>query len=252
MQIKTLAKTLEILCSFNALNTHQRASDIAKNLNMNISTVLRHLSDLVNYGFLEQDYETTYYYLGKKVVNLAGVALSSNSLYNIAYSEMYYFNKKMNLHTNMSVLNGTDILYLIEFCTEKSFELLMPVGYTRPAAISAMGRMMLTDLPEKAARAIIKATNITKLTPYTLTNVDDIMNQIALAKKNGFCILTDEIHVGTTSVATAIREKNGKVVASVAVSVDSVKLNGHYKTELIDTLLHYANRVSSKLGYFIR
>lgn len=249
---KTLVKTLEILKSFDDYNTHQKASEIARKLNLNISTVLRHLSDLVNYGFLEQDQETTCYYLGPTVINLAGVALNSHSLYSIAYSEVLKLSRKLDVHVNMSILKEDQIIYLFEVPTENSFDLLMPIGYKRPAATAAMGRVLLAGLKPQTAYYIVSKTKVNKLTPYSLTSVKEIMLKIDSARDNGYSVLTDEIKVGISSISAPVRNRSGEVVAAVATSIETSRLTNEFKKEIIDQLLITVSSISAKLGYFPR
>ena len=251
-QTKTLAKTLEILKSFDDLNTHQKASEIARKLDLNISTVSRHLADLVNYGFLEYDAGHNCYYLGVAVISLGGIALNSNDVYKIAYHEVQGLSRKLDLHACMSILRGTDIIYLFDICTETSFKLLMPVGYARPAATAAMGRVMMTDLTYQSAYSLVAKTKINKMTPYSITAIDEIMEKIDEARETSYSVLVDEIMVGTSSIATAVRNKKGKIIGAIALSVESSRLTKEYEKEIVNHLLITATNISAKLGYFVR
>ncbi|OON95808.1 MAG: hypothetical protein ATN32_01045 [Candidatus Epulonipiscium fishelsonii] len=249
---KTLVKTLDILLSFDSICTHQKTSEIARKLNLNISTVSRHLTDLVSYGFLEQDIESGYYYLGSKVIGLAGVALNSSALYKIAYQEVYQLSKKMNLYASMSILKDTNIMHLFDVFTEDTFNLLIPIGYERALASCAMGRIILANLPDSLACSIVSKTKVAKLTPYSINTASEIMEQIFTAKRTSYSILVDEIKIGTSSIATAIYDKNAKVIGAISVSAETNKLNDKYKDEVVNNLLIAANNISAKLGYFPR
>ena len=249
---KTLVKTLDILRSFDDLHTHQKASEIAKRLDLNISTVSRHLSDLMNYGFLEQDSESANYYLGPAIINLAGVALNSNNMYKISHYEVQRLSEKLGMHAGMSILRGNNIVYLFEICTAHSYELLMPIGYERPALTSAMGRVMLADLPIQTVQNMLAKVKINRLTPYTLMDTEEIMNKIKEARELSYTILIDEIKVGTSSIAAAVRNKNGKVIGALALSGETSKFVGAQRKEMVDNVLITANNISAKLGYFPR
>lgn len=252
LNTKSSAKTIDILLSFDHSNTHQKASDIARNLRLNISTVSRHLSDLVSYGLLEQDAESAYYHLGTSALSLAGIALSSNNLYKTAYIDILELSKTMNMHASVSVLRGNSIVYLFEICTPNSLHLLMPVGYARPAAASAMGRVLLADLSPHSAYSIVANTKLNQATPYSVTIVKDIMQKIDFARENLYSVLIDEIKFGTSSIAVAIFDKNHKAIGAVSLSTKTENLTPEKQKEMISNLLTTTNKISAKLGYFVR
>ena len=72
------------------------------------------------------------------------------------------------------------------------------------------------------------------------------------AREASYSVLVDEIMVGTSSVATAVRNKQGKIIGSIALSVESSRLTKEYEKEIVNHLLITATNISDKLGYFLR
>lgn len=65
---KSVSKTLAILSLFSEGERMLRTSEIAERLQMNISTVSRHLNTLLDGGFLQRDDATGYYYPGMEII----------------------------------------------------------------------------------------------------------------------------------------------------------------------------------------
>lgn len=80
---KSVSKTLAILSTFDETAPMQRTSDIAMKLDMNVSTVSRHLNTMLDWGFLERDDFTGFYYPGLEIVALAGAALQNNDAFHL-------------------------------------------------------------------------------------------------------------------------------------------------------------------------
>ncbi len=137
---KSVSKTLAILSTFNEMAPMQRTSDIAMKLNMNISTVSRHLNTLLDMGFLERDEATGFYFLGMEVVSLVGAALQNNDVFRHSYPELQQLSYKFDVHSHMAVPRGKEVVHLISVCCESTMELLIPMGHCHPMFCSAMGR----------------------------------------------------------------------------------------------------------------
>ena len=117
---KSVGKTFAILSSFNETTPTQRTSDIASKLQMNISTVSRHLNTMLDWGYLQRDDATGFYSLGLEIVSLAGAALQNSSIYRFAYPELQRLSYKYGVHSHMSVPRGVEVVHLISICCENT------------------------------------------------------------------------------------------------------------------------------------
>ena len=86
-----------------------RTSEIAERLQMNISTVSRHLNTLLDGGFLQRDDATGYYYPGMEIITLAGVALKNKSIYRHAYPELQQLSFNMKVLSHLGIPDGLDV-----------------------------------------------------------------------------------------------------------------------------------------------
>ena len=159
---KSVSKTLAILATFNETTPMQRTSDIAAKLHMNISTVSRHLNTMLDWGFLERDDATGFYYLGLEIVALAGASLQNNDVYRHAFPELQQLSYKYGVHSHMGVPRQVDVVHLISICCENTMELLIPMGHCHPMYCSAMGRALLAYMPADRAQEILKKSELQK------------------------------------------------------------------------------------------
>lgn len=100
---KSVGKALSILSLFSRETPMLRTSDVAVRLDMNLSTVSRHLNTLLDWGFLQRDDITGCYSPGLQIVALAGIALQNSEVYRHSYAELSRISFRYNIHSHMSI-----------------------------------------------------------------------------------------------------------------------------------------------------
>lgn len=248
---KSLNKTLAILLSFTERAPMQRTSDIAVNLGMNISTVSRHLNTLLDWGFLERDDATGYYFPGGEIVALAGMALNSNDIYRYAFPEVQCLSYRHGVCGHMGIPQKNEIIHLISSSCENAMDLLIPMGHRHPMHCSAMGRVLLAFMSPIQAQYILKGTTLEKYTSLTKTDVNEINQELILSRKRGYCLLINELAKETGSIAAPIFDRNRIPVAAISVSTSTRSIKQPEREhELANSVMIAANRISCKLGYY--
>ncbi|WP_279230703.1 IclR family transcriptional regulator [Extibacter muris] len=159
---KSVSKTLAILSTFDETAPMQRTSDIAMKLDMNVSTVSRHLNTMLDWGFLERDDFTGFYYPGLEIVALAGAALQNNDVFRHAFPELQRLSYKYDVHGHMGIPRKTEVAHLISSSSERTMELFIPMGHRQPMYCSAMGRVLLAYMAPAKAEDILKNSNLQK------------------------------------------------------------------------------------------
>lgn len=250
---KSVSKTLAILSTFNESTPMQRTSDIARKLHMNVSTVSRHLNTMLDWGFLERDDSTGFYCLGLEIVALAGAALQNSDVFRHAYPELQQLSYKYGVHSHMGVPRSVDVVHLISISCESTMELLIPMGHCHPMYCSAMGRAMLAYMPPAKAQEILKNSELSKVTPETKIDLQEINHELAHTRHRGYCIVFDELAENKGSLAAPVFDRNRMPVAAISVSSSTHSLaQPHRERELAKAVMTAAGKISGKLGYYPR
>ncbi|MEG0441750.1 MAG: IclR family transcriptional regulator [Oscillospiraceae bacterium] len=250
---KSVSKTLTILSTFDEMTPIQRTSDIAAKLNMHISTVSRHLNTLLDWGFLERDDATGFYYPGFKIVALAGAALQNNDAFRYAHAELPKLSSKYNIHSHMGIPRQGDIIHLIDSCCENTIDLLMPMGHRHPMYCCAMGRAILAFLPKSEMNDILKNSDRCKHAPATKTDIDEIVQDLVRVKRRGYSVVVNELNEGVGSLAAPVFDRNHTPIAAISVSASAHSFSRlDREQELAKAVMGAAGKISSKLGYYPR
>lgn len=250
-ETKSVSKTLAILSTFDEKTPTQRTSDIAQKLDMNVSTVSRHLNTLLDWGFLNRDAETGSYYPGPKIVVMAGAMLQNDEVYRYSFPELQLLSFRYGIHSHMSIPQGTDIIHMISSCCEHTMDLFVPMGHRQPMYCSAMGRCFLAYMPQARARDILKKSNIEKRTPDTKVDPEEIFCELENIRRQGYCLVSNELTLGKASLAAPVFGRNQKPLAAISVSASANALmQPQREKELRKAVKNTASRISGRLGYF--
>ena len=248
---KSVSKTLAILSTFNEAAPMQRTSDIAAKLQMNISTVSRHLNTMLDWGFLERDDATGLYYPGIEIIALAGAALQNNEVFRHASPELQQLSYKYGVHSYLSVPRTVDIVYLISSCCENTMDLLIPIGYRHPMYCSAMGRAMLAYMPPAKVEKILTSSELQKYTPETKIDPHEISKELVHTRQKGYCILFNELVENKASLAAPIFGGSRTPIAAISISESAYSLGQPQRErELAKAVMSIAGKISGKLGYY--
>lgn len=120
---------------------------------------------------------------------------------------------------HLAVLHGHETLYIHEQTAPLRAPLVTAKDVRLPAHLTASGRAILASLGHDQLRALFPSNfafiQRTGRGPGTYA---ELAQQLAAVRRQGFAREFGEVTEGLTSVAKAVRDRSGRVVASIAVT----------------------------------
>ena len=153
-----------------------------------------------------------------------------------------------NVVGHLGVLDGSDVLYLLEERPAKSLKLVTDIGVRLPAHLTASGRSILAKLDQKQLAASFRGrelANRTGLGPKRLTELESVLDK---ERSNGFALEIDEVTMGYASVGVAIQDNLQHPIAGLAITLQSTELEKLQLSELAKALTKAASELSRKFG----
>jgi IclR family pca regulon transcriptional regulator len=95
------------------------------------------------------------------------------------------------------------------------------VGSRLPAYCSAIGRALLSHLPEAELAGYLERVELGALTERTVTSPDALRRALELVRQNGFAFVDQELEIGLRSIAVPVRNVSGRDVAAMNVSAQA-------------------------------
>jgi DNA-binding IclR family transcriptional regulator len=89
------------------------------------------------------------------------------------------------------------------------------IGRRMPVYSTAGGRAMLSKLPDPEVRAILRESILRPRTSRTTTSIDEILDQIGVAKRQGFAVVRGESVTQERALAAAVTNCEARPVAAI-------------------------------------
>ena len=126
---------------------------------------------------------------------------------------------KVGETAHLAVLHGHETLYIHEQTAPLRAPLVTAKDVRLPAHLTASGRVILAGLANDQLQALFPPNfafiQRTGRGPRTYA---ELLQQLATARRQGFAREFGEVTDGLTSIAKAVRDRSGRVVASIAVT----------------------------------
>ena len=250
---QSLERGLAILGCFTPKRPVLGIADIADELGMSRSTTHRYVITLVALGFLEQG-ASRKYRLGLRVTDLGMSALNSTGLREHAHPYLEELRQRTSYTASLAVLDGADILYIDRVRSfrrgQKMIELDVHAGSRMPAYCTAMGKLLLANLPDAAQRELLASMKLTKRGPNTIMTKKGLREELDQAREGSFAVNDEELAAGLYAIAVPVRDQASEVVAAVGLTAPSALIS---LDELVNALgphlVSAADRISARLGY---
>ena len=245
--VQSFARGLEVIRSFNAQAPAQTLTEVATRSGLTRAGARRILLTLQTLGYVEPDGRL--YRLTPRILDLGFAYLSSMPIWNLAEPVMEELVAQVKESCSAAVLDATDIVYVLRVPTHKIMHITLGVGSRLPAFCTSMGRVLLADLPDDALRERLVASDRTARTRHTVVDVDTLMTRIAQVRRQGWCIVNQELEEGLISLAVPITNRAGRTVAALNISGQANRTNVRTAQEqLLPPLQASARRISQWLA----
>ena len=203
------------------------------------------LSDL---GYVDQrgrDFELT-----PKVLDLGYSYLSSFRVVDIAQPSMERLVDEVHESSSMSVLDGSEIVYVARVPTARIMTIALALGSRLPAYATSMGRVLLSGLSDLALDDYLRKTKLEKLTSHTVTDRKKLRALIGEVRVDGFALVDQELEEGVRSIAAPIFNGRDEVIAAMNISchasrVEVTKMLDEFRPRLLEAANEIRQRVRS-------
>jgi DNA-binding IclR family transcriptional regulator len=251
--MKTLEKAINILELFLIPEESPREeislTELAKLSGFNKSTVRRMVSILVTRGYLKQREKRGKYTLGTKFLDFSGVIKKRSKIRDKAVPYLVKLAQSTKESVILSILNGQYAAYNETIPSEYALKIVPDEGTKAPLYCTGVGKVFLASMTEPEVENYINSTKLESHTANTITNPDYLKAHITIIAKEGVAFDDEEFILGIRSVATGIRDNEGKTVAAVGVLGPSVRLSRQRMTEIAPDVKKCAAEISQELGY---
>jgi IclR family pca regulon transcriptional regulator len=245
--VQSFARGLEVIRSFSAAAPRQTLSEVAQRAGLTRAGARRILLTLQALGYVETDGKL--FSLTPRILDLGFAYLSSMPIWNLAEPVMEALVEKVKESCSAAVLDGTDIVYVLRVPTRKIMNIGLGAGSRLPAFCTSMGRMLLAGLPDDEVTKLLKSSARRAVTRHTITEVPALLARVRQARKQGWCLVNQELEEGLVSMAAPIFDASGRTIAAMNISGQFNRTPPRQMQEqLLPHLLAAAAEISRRVG----
>ncbi|AMR78932.1 IclR family transcriptional regulator [Cupriavidus nantongensis] len=226
-------------------------NDVLDELGLAKSSASRLLAQMVRYRLLELQPSTRRYRPGALVIRAAQAATQAHPFDDQCREILAALSDSTGFTAYLSMLDGTDTVVLQRLNGSNPVQVLSPPGARRPAFTTAMGRVLLSRLPETEFRARYGATGTRKLPDAPAgcpATVAELRERVAMARAERSAIAVNEGMPGIGAVATTLTDPLSGDVRGLCLSFTAMQVSQAQARALRETLVQAVAPLGQRLG----
>ncbi|MGI9952537.1 IclR family transcriptional regulator [Moorellaceae bacterium AZ2] len=247
--VQAVDRALSILEALARAEGPVMLSALSAELGLHISTVHRLLNTLARRGFVEQEPYQGRYRLGLKVFEIGNRALYTLDIRAVARPYLRELVEEFNETANLAVLDGSEVVYIDQVESKNMIKMLARPGTRGPAYCTGAGKVLLAALSPSQLEKFLAATPLKPYTPATITDPDQLKQELEKVRHQGFAVDKGELEEGVRCVAAPIKNHEQRVVAALSVSGPSSRITDELlQGKLVERVRTAALNISQALG----
>ncbi len=214
--VQSFAKGLSVICAFGRESRTMTLSEVAAKTGLTRAAARRILLTLQALGYVGSNARD--FHLTPKTLDLGYSYLSTTPLWDLAEPFMEDVVNQVHESCSASVLDGTEIVYILRVPTKKIMAINLSIGSRLPAYCTSMGRVLLGGLTDEAVNAVLARSELKAYTSRTVTKAARLKQIIADDQRKGWSLVNQELEEGLVSLSVPLVDRSGKVIAAMNIS----------------------------------
>ncbi len=241
-----LARALQILIKLE--DGPANLDELTAESGVHKTTVLRVLRTLADERFVVRD-NAYRFHLGSRLFELSSRALDQREVRQVAAPHLVAFNRTYGRTTHLAVLENDQAVYIDKLESHDHIRMYSRIGLHPPLHSSAVGKILLADLPQAERESAVSRIAMLPATPNTISTHGQLLEELEVVRRQGWAHDREENEASINCVAMAVRDASGHTVAAVSVSVPNVVLSYEELLELLPALSEVTAQISADLGW---
>ncbi|KUK12317.1 MAG: Transcriptional regulator, IclR family [Moorella sp. 60_41] len=246
--IQSVQRALYILERLAVSEHGAGASEIARELGVNRSTVFRLMETLMQEGYVRQDPRSKRYYLTMKVFSLGSKLLDQMDIRTSAREVLEDLQKQTGHTVHLGLRDLNEVVYIDKISGTNPIQMYSMIGRRAPLYCTGVGKAILAFLKDAEIQALLKEVRLTRFTPNTITDPVELWEEIKRIRSRGYALDLEEHELGIRCVAAPIFDYTHEVIGSISVAAVAITLGERDIEDYAGLVLRAAHRVSERLG----
>lgn len=212
------SRALAVLGTFDTAHPRRTLTEISQASSLPLSTTHRLIAELVAWDGLHRGADGRYE-IGRKIWDLGALAAVSRELRETALPFMQDLSSTTGENVQIAVLAGTSALYVDRISGQRAVPVVSHPGARLPLHATGVGKVLLAFGGPELQRHCL--ANLTRITPHTIVEPRRLLRQLGEIRGRGYATTSEEMTLGSSSIAAPIRNQDHQVVAALGLVTSS-------------------------------
>lgn len=223
-ELGTTGKAFSVLEAVSANPAPTSMAGIIRITGMTKPTAHRIVNLLMDIGFLERDGSGVGFIEGASLVALSHRTLRVAAPRSLRHSILQGLSDETGETSNYGVLSGGEVTYLDRVEAKWPLGLRFDAGSRVPAHCTAIGKLLLSRLPEDEIMALLRVMPKSRYTEKTMTDIDTLMKALRKIRETGIGMDDQEFMHGVVCQAVPVITEDGKCIGGIAISAPEARM----------------------------
>ena len=246
--INSVLKAIRIMRLFSAADPVLTLAEISRRLEMPKSTVHNLLNTLLSEGFIEK-VDKNSYALGVAIIPLTQNVRVNVELRDRAAPLLRQLADECRESVYLTTHDTGHVLYI--YAVESSRRLLArtAIGDRAPLHCTSVGKAILAHLSQDEVDNILPQLELVEFTDNTITNINDLLDDLARTRERGYSIDCAEHESETFCVGAPILDSRANVIGACSISGSDPDIIEGRAGELGGHVMQTAEEISRRMGF---
>lgn len=209
-----LARAVAILDCFSETDSRLGLGELSERSGLASSTTHRLVTDLVRHGMLQRHADRRFT-IGTRVWELGALAEVSLHLREPSLPYLLELYEATGENVHMAVLSGWEALYVTRLLGPRPVPTISRMGGRLPLHATGVGQALLAFQTDGFLRSYVEIAR--NGSTAQLVQGPRIRADVERIRSRGFALTSQEMALGTVSIAVPIRDGGGTVLAAVGL-----------------------------------
>lgn len=241
--LSTITRIGPLLDLFTAEQPEHGVADVAAALGVPRSSAHALLSSLASTGILQS--HKGRYRIGWRVLELSELQRATSLLRKAARPALEQLSRQVGETVNLAVLERDMVLYIDKIvAAEQLITVAGPrIGSRIHANHTAIGKLLLSGVTDRERDRVLAAGPARRPSDGGQIDLDEIREEITLARSRGFAFDLGETAHGLSCVGAPVYRPDGSIIAAISVSTPEQRFNER-RTEYVAAVVTAAREIS--------
>lgn len=241
--VKSADRTLEVLETLARAQRPLSLGELAKSLTIPKSSLHGLLRTLQKRQWVEATASGSHFGLGVRTLMVGAAYVESSQSVTASTKVLDWLSDQLGETVHLGRLDGPDVIYLAKRESRHPLRLYSAVGRRLPAHSTALGKALLARRRTSELAAILSPP-LVALTPHTITDLQDLHDELERIRQRGYSIDDEENAVGIKCFAIAL-DTAVPAQDAISLSIPTTRLTPDLEREVAELLMQAKQRLDA-------